>query len=486
MKICLATVHKNPSFIPLALLYLRAYLVERAGHALSEIDLAEFDQEAAPEVIAARILSTGPAVVGLSCYVWNVRTLMAAARLIRAARPDVLLVLGGPEVGPVAAAVLTANPFVDVVVCSEGELPFAEVVACARDGRTLDEVAGIAYRQADRIIENAEAPLLRDINELPSPHTDAYADRPGRVVCIETQRGCVFRCNFCFYNKDLSVRNRRFDLARVEREILFWLQRDIDELYLMDPVFNLYADRAKAICRLIAAHNPRRIAVHAEVWAEFIDDELAALMREANVSFLEVGLQTTDADVLATVERRLKMQKFLDGIGFLKAHGLAFELQLIYGLPGETVASFHRSLDFAVTLDPPELAVFPLMVLPGTELWRKAEAMGLRFSHEPPYFVESHLSMSPDEVAYGFRLEAALREIGDRKTFRMLCREKGVRPSEVFDAWLEQVPTWPAGAALAERVTWFLDRFCPARGIPADFYQACASVEFGAAPVSLS
>lgn len=80
------------------------------------------------------------------------------------------------------------------------------------------------------------------------PHAPAYATSEKKIVCVETQRGCVFRCNFCFYNKDLSIRNRRFDIERVKREILFWLDRDVIELYLMDPVFNLNAERAKDIC----------------------------------------------------------------------------------------------------------------------------------------------------------------------------------------------------------------------------------------------
>ena len=103
------------------------------------------------------------------------------------------------------------------------------------------------------------------------------------------------------------------------------------------------------------------------------------------MTFLEVGLQSTDGTALATVERRLRIQRFEEGIAHLKTHGLRFELQLIFGLPGDTLASFRKSLDYASTLDPDFLAVFPLMVLPGTELWRKARAIDLDFDRRPPY-----------------------------------------------------------------------------------------------------
>src|SRR5262249_11169488 len=144
-------------------------------------------------------------------------------------------------------------------------------------------------------------------------------------------------------------------LDRVKEEIRFWLDQDIRELYLMDPIFNLNAARAKEICRFIAAHNSRPIPVHAEIWAEFIDDEMARLMREANFDFLEVGLQTTDETALTTVDRRLKMRQFIDGIRCLSKYNLAYELQLIYGLPGDTRASFRKSLNFAMSLDPYDL-----------------------------------------------------------------------------------------------------------------------------------
>ena len=364
MKIVLATQHADAAFTPLALLYLKACASSALHLGADAFAVLEFPADAPAADIADAIVGAQPDVVGLSCYVWNVRTLTAACRAIKARRPEVRVVLGGPEVGPVADSVLRAHPAVDVIVRGEGERPFAELLVRWADGRAIDDVAGIAFRCGDAIRDTGDAPILQDLNELPSPHLAAGEDFTGRVICLETQRGCVFRCNFCFYNKDLSIRNRRFDRDRVERELARWLAEDVDEIYLMDPIFNLHAERAKAICRFIAAHNTRRIGIHAEVWAEFIDEELAALMRDANVTFLEVGLQSTDETALVTVERRLRLQKFLDGVAHITRARIPWELQLIVGLPGDTRASFRRSLNFAMSLDPPQLAVYPLMVLP--------------------------------------------------------------------------------------------------------------------------
>jgi radical SAM superfamily enzyme YgiQ (UPF0313 family) len=427
MRICLATVHCEPLFTPLALLYLKTFLVERKGMPDEAIDIAEFSlEDDSVDAIARRLLSTEPALIGLSCYVWNVTTLMEVVKIVKARRPQTTIVLGGPEVGPVAMSVLDAYSDVDAIVKSEGEIPFAEIVECVSDRRSLHDVGGICFRDGGSLVDTGDAPLLLNLDDLPSPHltTAIHRRHAGRIVCLETQRGCVFKCNFCFYNKDLSLRNRRFDLERVKRELLRWLDPgspgdDVYSIYLMDPVFNLNAARAKDICRFIAANNPRAVKFHTEIWAEFMDDELARLMRAAHFTFVEVGLQTTDVTALATVERRLKLEKFLAGIEHLTAHDIEFELQLIYGLPGETTESFRRSLEFAVSLDPPKLAVFPLMVLPGTELWRKADVLGLEYELTPPYYVKSHSTMNRADIARGWDIVEALQRSGDSRPERL-------------------------------------------------------------------
>ena len=477
MRVCLATVHQNRRFIPLALLYIKAYLVGHDLCAFDEVDIAEFAPGATADEIVERVLRQSPDVLGLSCYVWNITVLMEVSRRIKALRPATVIVLGGPEVGPVAASVLRRHPYVDIIVKSEGEIPFAELVEQWKRGADVSGVKGIFFRDGASIVETGEAPPLMDLNHLSSPHLVEYAEHRDRIVCIETQRGCVFKCNFCFYNKDLSIRNRRFDLDRVKQEILFWLERDVYEIYLMDPVFNLNAERTKDICRFVAEHNTRRVRFHAEVWAEFIDEELAGLMRDANFTFLEVGLQTTDTTALATVERRLKMEKFLNGIAHLKQYQLDFELQLIFGLPGETTASFRKSLEFAVSLDPPDLAVYPLMVLPGTELWRKADFIGLQFEQDPPYYVRSHSSMNADDIAYGWKIVSALRRFGDSKAMRLLGRESGVSFADVVDSWIAWEPAQD-DAPLPQQVDRFLGHFCGEHHIPPAFYQQFAAREF--------
>ncbi|TSA19017.1 MAG: radical SAM protein [Betaproteobacteria bacterium] len=486
MNICLATVHAKPAFTPLALLYLKAHLVAQGTLADEAVLILEFNPSDAPGEIVRKVLQSEPAIVGLSCYLWNVTTLLAAARLIKNLQPDIRIVLGGPEVGPEARSVLERNPWVDCIVKSEGELVFNQVLDTWKRRGDLALVKGICYRREHEVLETENAGLVQDLNQLASPLQVFRSDPTGRIACVETQRGCVFSCNFCFEGKNLSIRNRRFDLDRVKDEILFWLQRDVSWIYLMDPVFNLNAARAKEICRFLAEHNRKRIPVHAEVWAEFIDEEMAQLMHAAQFQFLEVGLQTTDENVLVTVERRLKLKRFLEGIDHLKRQTIPFQVQLIYGLPGETKASFRTSLNFAASLQAPDLAVFPLMVLPGTELRVKAAKLKIDYDPEPPYLIRSHCSMDAADIAYGLRVAETVNGVGRLWTIRLLAREPGVTLADVIDAWVDWTNGESAGGASrdaapeAEALRRFILHFCALRRIPPEFYEASSAVEQGA------
>ncbi|MDZ4678489.1 MAG: radical SAM protein [Oligoflexia bacterium] len=436
MKITLATIHCNPDFTPLALLYLKAYLVEKKGHLESDVSILECHPATSVDEFVSDILKTKPKVVGLSCYIWNIKTLMNASCLLKKADPELKIILGGPEVGSISLDVLKKHPYIDAIVKSEGEVPLSEIIEVFKCSDDLSLVKGISYRDGDELHENMNAIIMSDLNSLPSPHNDKYGTFDKRFICLETQRGCVFKCSFCFYNKDYSIRNRRFDLTRVKAEILYWLKKDVSQIYLMDPIFNLHGERAKEILRFIIEHNTNKVQFHTEIWAEFVDEEMASLFSEANFTFIEVGLQTTDENALTTVERKLRTEPFIRGIQNLTKFNLRIEVQLIFGLPGETLESFRNSIDFAASLNPYKIVVFPLMILPGTELWRKAGALKLVYDKEPFYFLRSSPSLSQEDFKHGHQLISAMNVVGISKAIRFLTREAKISLSEMAEEWV--------------------------------------------------
>jgi hypothetical protein len=118
------------------------------------------------------------------------------------------------------------------------------------------------------------------------------------------------------------------------------------------------------------------------------------------------------------------------------------------------------------------------MVLPGTELWRKAEGLHLEFDPEPPYVVRSHLSMSATDIEYGAKVVDAIGTLGRSKTVRLLCKEPGVTFAGIVDDWIAWEPEQSAAESRWDKVQRFLSRLCEKRQIPIDFYRGFASFEF--------
>ena len=447
--------------------------------------MLEFNPDATIDTMVERILAAGPDLLALSCYVWNIAATLEAGRRVKALTPKMHVVLGGPEVGPQAADVVAAHPWVDVVVKNEGEIPMVKLAAAWRDGTAIEDIAGLVVRHAGRIIDTGAEDFVKDLNELPSPYRDftglSYDDK---YACIETQRGCVYTCNFCFFNKDTPIRNRRVDPERVDREISYLLEQDIRQLYFMDPIFNLNAKRAKEICRLIIEHNDRRaargqkpIGSHAEMWAEFVDEELAQLMKAANFAYVELGLQTTDASTLVTIERRLKMEKFIAGVEHLKSAGLYTEIHLIFGLPGDTMPKFRDSLNFAASLQPTDISVFPLQVLPGTDLWNNGDAFGLVFDREAPHYLRSTATLTPADVTFGYYVGRALEILWPSLAVRLLTREPGVHLSDIVEGWIHWSTAHGHGVKDGATLEEYLHDFCGRRRIPAAFYLGIRKAE---------
>ena len=243
-------------FSPLALGYLHARLEgdPKLRDAVDiRINVASANDD--PRGVAEAIIARGPAVVGLSVYVWNARQSYELARLIRTALPQAVIIAGGPEVGPQPTEVLEAQAALDVVVLGEGEGPFGDMVGALLRGEGFAGIPGLAIRDdAGGIVLTADRPPAPSLADLPSPfQLGTLPPRDGETACIETHRGCTFACRFCYYHKAFGA-TRLLEEDRVRADLRILLDSGVERIYLMDPTFNEDLERAKAICRLGGIH----------------------------------------------------------------------------------------------------------------------------------------------------------------------------------------------------------------------------------------
>lgn len=245
----------------------------------------------------------------------------------------------------------------------------------------------------------------------------------------------------------------------------------------MDPVFNFDVERAKEICKFIVQKNKNNISLHTEIRAELVDEELAGLFDKANIKYLEVGLQSSDPKVLRCVNRKTDIKRFVRGINFLKKYDLNAEVQLILGLPKDTLNSFKRSLEFVLSLEPKKLTVFPLQVLPGTEIWNKAARLGILYEEKPPYAFLQSKSLSFDDLVKLQKIINSLNLFRTKMTIKFLCKEAHLKLLDIIRIWIEWVNddkfllNPQNNEVLKDKFFKFIEYFCRQNNIDFNFYQ---------------
>ncbi len=413
------------------------------ANASIRVSIVEAEPDESPEAIAKRALALSPDLVGLSLYSWNSGRLEAAGAALKAARPGLVIVAGGPDASADPEALAARGP-ADVVVAGEGERAIVDLVEAMLAGKPLP---GPVVRAAPA-----------DPAGLSSPWLDGTLD-PGRWGggALELTRGCPYRCAFCFESKG-EARLRRFPLETAGKELERFEEAMVEEVFVLDPTFNADPKRMAAAVRLFSERGPN-LRYFLEIRAELLTAEQARLLGSLDCS-VQIGLQSADPAVLALVDRTLDPDLFARKTRLLDEEGVVYGLDLIYGLPGDTLAGFRRSLDYALGLGPNHLDVFRLAVLPGTALRDRAAGLGLDWDRAAPYLVRSTPTFGAAELEKAERLAVAADVLYTRGRavmwFRSVAALARAKPSALLAAFadfMDQERSGPFADIVAEATT---------------------------------
>ncbi len=435
MLIKLVSIHPCPSpqSIPLAGAFLKAY-----AHGCSvSIDLVDFFLVDSAATCAAKLVESLPTAVGFSVYVWNYTLICEIASELKRAFPTIKLFCGGPEVTASTESVLKRGIF-DFVIVGEGEVPFLSLCQSLSGGGEYSDIPGILLPGSTLV---PAPPPLKDLDVIPSPYLTGVIDTHiSTGILWQLSRGCSFTCDFCFDSRGIHG-VRHFSLNRLEAELLHFAASAVTQVFVLDSTFNLDKVRAKNILRMIRKSAPD-IHFHFEVRSEFIDRDMAALFAQIACS-LQIGLQSADREVLKLVGRSFNKADFTAKIGLLNESGAVFGFDLIYGLPGDTLNGFCHTLDYALSLYPNHLDIFPLSILPGTRLASRGAVLGMQWDANPPYILESTDTFSPGDMAAAADLATACDIFYTRGKavawFNAIIHALGMKPSAVlqnFSQWL--------------------------------------------------
>ncbi|HYE31772.1 MAG TPA: DUF4080 domain-containing protein [Methylomirabilota bacterium] len=357
------------------------YLLANMGELKARTELIEFHINQRALDITEAILNRKPKIVGMGVYIWNARLTLEVARVLKRLQPELLLVLGGPEVSyewEKQAVVATA----DYVITGEADLAFRQLV-----DRLLNN-----ERPAQKVIH---APLP-DPAKVALPY-DLYTEQDvkHRIIYVEASRGCAFTCEFCLSSLDVPV--RQFPLEPFLAEMEKLLARGVQHFKFVDRTFNLNLNTSRALLTFFLERYTPGLFLHFEMIPDRLPEALRGLIAKFPPGALqfEVGIQSFNDEVCARIKRRQSFDRLRDNFAFLRQHtGVHIHADLIAGLPGEDVASFARGFNELVALAPQEIQVGILKRLRGTPIIRHDAEWDMRYNAEPPYEILSNRSVS--------------------------------------------------------------------------------------------
>jgi len=377
-------------------------LLANLGELQSRTALLEFEIQQRPLDVVEAILARRPRIVGLGIYIWNVRETTEVVAALKRIAPEVIVILGGPEVSYEWEEQEVVR-LADHVITGEADLKFAEVCRKRLNAPVLDAHhnppspstnggkagpdlclrAGAHLHGLTKIIP-AELPKLEDVALPYDFYSDA--DLAHRVIYVEVSRGCPFTCEFCLSSLDIPV--RQFPLAPFLAAMERLLARGATQFKFVDRTFNLNLLVSRAVLKFFLARMRPGLFVHFEM----VPDRLPEQLREVIAQFpagslqFEVGIQTFNEATSQNITRRQNVTRLMDNLTWLQAHtGVHVHADLIVGLPGESLTSFATGFDQLVALGPQEIQVGILKRLRGTPIVRHDQEFQMRYGAHPPY-----------------------------------------------------------------------------------------------------
>jgi radical SAM superfamily enzyme YgiQ (UPF0313 family) len=370
--IVITTLNARYTHASLGLRYLRANL----GTLHQESAIAEFVIGDDPKQVVEKLLAHAPRIIGFGVYIWNVDEITRIVALLKRVAPEVIVVVGGPEVS-YETEEQRVCALADYVITGWGDITFAKLCNAILHGpKPLMKVHA------------GEQPPMDAIAYPYEEYTDH--DLAQRTVYLEASRGCPFKCEFCLSALDKTAWPFALENFLAQLEKLH--ARGLRQFKFVDRTFNLKAATGVAILEFFLARMTPQdpVFLHFEV----IPDHLPDVLKDPISKFppgtlqFEIGIQSLNPEVQQRISRKQDNAKALENIAWLVNHSNAhLHVDLIAGLPGETVESFARGFDQLYAAGPHEIQFGILKRLRGTPIIRHTQAHRMVYSPDAPYEV---------------------------------------------------------------------------------------------------
>ncbi|PKM57375.1 MAG: B12-binding domain-containing radical SAM protein [Firmicutes bacterium HGW-Firmicutes-3] len=384
-------IHSN-----LAIRYIQAF-GEKKG---LTIEYSEYTINQSLDYILDEIIKQEPSIIGFSCYLWNIEMIIKMVQMIRLIRPNIRIVLGGPEVSYNPITWMTHYPEIDYIISGEGEIPTVNLLACLEKGCEdgLMEIGSLTYRNQGLIKQNPqEVPM--SMAKVPFAYKKDLLGLEHRIIYYETSRGCPFNCEYCLSSIEKGVRFR--PLYMVFEELQFFLDQGVRQVKFVDRTFNAKKIHSMAIWTYLRDHDNGKTNFHFEITADLLDETEILFLKTVRIGLFqfEIGVQSTNQETIVDINRQTDFEVLKERVLALKANGnIHLHLDLIAGLPKETYRAFGKSFNDVMAIRPEQLQLGFLKVLKGSKIEEQQETYGIISRKHPPYEVLRTREMSYEDL----------------------------------------------------------------------------------------
>ena len=416
MNVVLSTLNSKFIHSSLALRYLKAY-GEAHGQAY---DIVEYTINMPVLHILSDITEHDIDILGFACYIWNIEMTLHVVDMVKAVRPDIKIVLGGPEVSFTADELLERCPNIDYIVQGEGEEAFHALVTALHLGNDgLDPVIpGVRGRRDGSILGSLEAVEVSDLSSIPFPYTEEdMDDLEHKIIYYESSRGCPFSCQYCLSGNKNTV--RFFPQERTLEELQWFIDHGVKQVKFVDRTFNCAPHHHRPLMEFMR-DSDTDMNFHLEMEPELMTEWETNILCETPPGRIqiEVGVQSTHKKTLDAINRYNDwpyIQKSIRPI--IQAGRTHVHMDLIVGLPHEDFNRFGQSFNDLFSLQPHALQIGFLKLLKGSGVRRMRE---YKYVADPlaPYEVLSTHVLPYDDVRFLKYFEDVFERFYNSERFR--------------------------------------------------------------------
>lgn len=374
-------------------------------------------------MIVDEIYRHRPDILAATTWLFNHEQLMHVASRVKALLPEACLVLGGPEFLGDNEEFLRKNPFVDCVFRGEGEEVFPQWLTCWNHPEQWHTVPGLCYLTPNKEYKDNSIARVLNFAGLVPPEQSRFFNWSKPFVQLETTRGCFNTCAFCVSGGEKPVRTLSIESIRERLQLIH--AHGIKNVRVLDRTFNYNPRRAKELLRLFLEFHPDirfHLEIHPALLSEELKEELSLLPK--GLLHLEAGIQSLREPVLEKSRRMGKLSDALDGLRFLCAlPNMETHADLIAGLPLYHLHEIFEDVRTLAGYAAGEIQLESLKLLPGTEMRRRAEELGIKYSPLPPYEVLQTHEISVSELQTARQLSRLLDGFYNTPAWQALTRE---------------------------------------------------------------